>query len=187
MTGAPQRTRFEGALDRTLAEVDRARVNGLIMQQIERARLAVSFELFGYVWMALFNDRVARAARVLDRHPDAHGYWYIIEKKPAEAEAALARHEIDNARLDDLSKRLKVVRDGTVAHIDRRSLIDPKSVWRDAGITYKHLQMGLISVRRVVGGIYLAHHGHRFEVPEYDRKKTCSILEAAKQAGAIDG
>lgn len=39
-----------------------------------------------------------------------------------------------------------------------------------------------MSVRRVVGDIYREHHGHYFERPEYDRKNTRTILEAAKRA-----
>jgi hypothetical protein len=32
-----------------------------------------------------------------------------------------------------------------------------------------------------VGDIYRDHHGHNFERPEYDRKKTRAILDAAKR------
>jgi hypothetical protein len=105
------RSRFEGALVRTLHEVDLAHINGLIMRQLEGRGLAVSFEFFGYVWMALFNDRIARAARVLDHHHGAHGFWYLIAKKPAAAKTSMARHEIDTSSLEDLSARLKIVRD----------------------------------------------------------------------------
>jgi hypothetical protein len=124
------RSRFEGALVRTLHEVDLAHINGLIMRQLERCDLAVSFESFGYIWVALFNDRIARASRVLDHHRDAHGYWYLIAKKPAAAKASIEHREIDTSGLEDLSDRLKIVRDWTIAHIDRRSAVDAKAVWR---------------------------------------------------------
>lgn len=134
------RSRFEGALVRTLHEVDLAHINGLMMRQLERGGLAVSFEFFGYVWMALFNDRIARAARVLDHHPGAHGYWYVIDKKRAAAKNSIARRKIDTSALEDLSARLKIVRDGTIAHNDRRSVSDPKAVWKKGGITHADLR-----------------------------------------------
>jgi hypothetical protein len=181
------RSDFEGALVRTLNEVEMARINGLIMRQLERCGIPFGLEFFRFVWMALSNDRMARAARVLDKHPRAHGYWYIIEKKRAAAEAAVARHNIDTGGLIDLSARLKTVRDQTIAHIDHQSVIDPQTVWRKAGIKPEHLEVSLMSVRRVVGDIYRDYHGRDFEVPEYDAEDTRAILEAAKRAGIIEG
>ena len=164
-----------------------ALINGRIMRQLERSGLHFGLEFFRFVWMALFNDRIARAAWVFDEHRDAHGYWYIAGKKRAAAHAAIARHQIDTVLLVSLSTRLGTVRDKTIAHIDRLSAIDPKAVWRKAGITHRELQVGLMSVRRVVGDIFRLHQGHNFEVPEYDAKDARAILDAAKRDGVIKG
>jgi hypothetical protein len=141
--GPNTREPYAGALKRNLDEIEMALINERIMRRIVLAGTQFELEFFRFAWMALFNDRIARAARVFDQHRSAHGFWYITGKKPAETKHAANRHQVEAADLNDLARRLKQVRDKTIAHIDRATIVDPKAVWRIAGIKPQQLQRGL--------------------------------------------
>jgi HEPN superfamily AbiU2-like protein len=182
--GPKAREPYAGALERNLNEIEMALINERIMRRI--AGTPFEWEFFRFAWMALFNDRIARAARVFDHHRGAHGFWFITGKKPAEAKHAANRHQIDAADLNDLARRLKHVRDKTIAHIDRATIVDPKAVWRIAGIKPQQLQRGLMSARRILGDLYTAEFGDKFSVPRYTGADVREIIQAAIAAGVLE-
>jgi hypothetical protein len=139
-----------GVIIRNLDEVEMALINGRITRRMDRTGVPSEWDFFRFAWMALFNDGIARSVRVFDKSKHAHEFWFIHHARYNKAESAMAQYRIDRHALDGLTRRLKHVRDRTIAHIDRSLAIDPKEIWREAGIERQHLQCGLMSVRRVV-------------------------------------
>ena len=131
-------TRYKAAVERNLAETQRALLNLDLLSGIEKVGGISGNEAKG-VYYALFNDYIAHCIKVMDMHKDAASFWYLYRTNKGMFDQAAKYLKVDLAKLDRMAKKLKHIRDKTHFHIDRDGVIDPKSVWRDAGIVGKEL------------------------------------------------
>lgn len=83
-------------------------------------------------YWALFNDCFAHAMRVFDQHPDTASFWYLRRCEQGEVDKAATAVGLQIAELKSLSSSLKLVRDKTHFHIDKKTVFDPKVVWQQA-------------------------------------------------------
>lgn len=130
---------------------------------------------------ALYNDLVAHAARVFDRHPDAASFWYVVRCDEASARAQATALGVDLDQLGALADKLKGIRDKTHFHIDKKAVTDPKLVWAAAEINGDAFGSGLEGAFRVLAGLHFKRHRVTKSVPEYDGSDAIKIMRAYQQ------
>lgn len=138
---------------------------------------------------ALYNDLIAHAIRVLDEHCDATSFWYILKCNEAVAERAAKAAQLDLDGLKVLSSKLRHVREKTHFHIDKKSVKDTKSVWKEADIRGGDLAQALRAMASTVARIKKDIFGGDLEeVTEYDGSDIERIVKAYEAVqGTVHG
>jgi hypothetical protein len=130
--------------------------------------------------------------RVFDRHSDAASFWYLRRCKQREVDTAAAAVWLPIVELESLSSSLKLVRDKTHFHIDKKAVFDPKAPWQQANIK------GPEFVRPLQGAFDVLNHLHRarwrddFWLPDYDGSDASAIAKFSEslrdgQQQIVDG
>lgn len=176
--------RYDAALERNLAETSNAilKRRALIGLHSADSSHAGPLNFFEIAAHALYNDLVAHAARVFDRHPDAASFWYVVRCDEANARAQATALGVDLDQLGALADNLKGIRDKTLFHIDKKAVTDPKVVWAAAQIKGDAFGSGLEGAFRVLAGLHFRRHGVTRAVPDYDGSDALKIMRAYKQA-----
>ena len=130
---------------------------------------------------ALYNDLMAHSVRILDRHPDAASFWYLLRRDEPSVRSEANSLGVDLAALGILADKLKSVRDKTLFHIDRKAVTNPKLVWASAEIGGDELGSGLDGVWRLLAGLYFKRHGVTRAISDYDGSDAPKIIRAYKQ------
>ncbi|MDI4635820.1 hypothetical protein J7U46_22330 [Pelomonas sp. V22] len=130
--------RYTRAIERNLAELQRAILNRTTMVGIEKVG-GVSSLFLQVTYFALFNDYVAHCIKVFENSTRAASFWYIYRTDQGLVDAFAKKAKLDIASLEAVSAKLKHIRDQTHFHIDSKGVLDTKSVWRAAGLTGKQL------------------------------------------------
>lgn len=160
-------SRYEAALERNLAEVQRAILNRRAMVAMESAG-GISDIHLKVVYFALFNDYIARCIKVFERSAGAASFWYIYDTNQKPINEFARKNQIDLALFERLTPKLKHVRDKTHFHIDREGVLDPQAVWREADLNGQELaatvdkMWALLNAARAVAG------QPPMELPRYD-------------------
>ena len=131
-------SRYEAAIERNLAEMQRALLDLELMRGIEAAGPIRGNEAIG-VYYALFNDYIAHCIKVLEDRSGAAAFWYLYRTRQNVFDGAAKDLGISLSPIQEMSEKLKHVRDKTHFHIDRDGVLDPKVVWSDADINGKQL------------------------------------------------
>jgi hypothetical protein len=130
--------RYSKAIERNLAEMQRAILNRTTLLGIERSK-GVRALFLQVAYFALFNDYVAHCIKVFEQSKRAASFWYIYRTDQKIVDAFAKKEKIDLAALEGVSTKLKHIRDKTHFHIDAEGVLDTKAIWRDAGLTGKQL------------------------------------------------
>ena len=127
------KTRYERAIERNLAEIERALFDLAAMRAIEKVKDFSANEV-KVLYYALFNDYIAHCIKVLDQNRQSATFWYIFRSNEPPLRKFAKKHGIDFQFLAEIAEKLKHIRDGTHFHIDRDAVINPREVWRQANI-----------------------------------------------------
>ena len=133
-----QSPRYKRAIERNLAELQRAILNRTTLLGFEGAG-SISHRFLELAYYAFFNDYVAHCIKVFDRNQQSTSFWYIHRTNQKPITTYARRHKISIAALGRVSDKLKRIRDLTHFHIDRDGVLDPKAVWREADLSGKEL------------------------------------------------
>jgi hypothetical protein len=173
--------RYDAALERTLAETSNAILKRRALIGLHSGDSAHGLDFFRVAAHALYNDLIAHAARVFDRHPDAASFWYVLRCDAASARAQANSLGVDLDALGVLADKLKGVRDKTLFHIDKKAVENPKLVWSSAEIKGADFGSGLDGAFRVLAGLHFKRHGIERTIPDYDGSDAPKIVRAYKQ------
>ena len=174
------RSRYEKAVRRNLAELNNAILKRRALIGLQSAKSAHSLDFFTIASDALFNDVVAHAILVLDQNGQSASFWYVYRCDEGLVRKFAKRRDISLDRLSDLSKRFKIIRDETHFHIDRDGVMNPSEVWSRASITGNDLGWALEAAYDVLADIQESVTGTRPSVAEYDGKDAAAIVRAYK-------
>lgn len=140
--------RFLAALQRTLAEVQKARLSHITLLGFKDAQPLTSHFL-QVCYGALYDAYVGHAIRVFERGRVA-SFWYLYRCHQGRIDELAGAHGVDLKRLEAVSDRLKIIRDGTQFHIDKDAVQEPAAVWRAAGVVADDLIYALDSIWSVL-------------------------------------
>jgi hypothetical protein len=176
--------RFDRSLKRNLDELARCILDITAMEGLESADTYHAIDFIHLSHWALFNDCFAHAMRVFDRHPDAASFWYLRRCNQAELDKTSAAVGIELAEIEALSLSLKLIRDKTHFHIDKKSVSDPKAVWEEAGVKMKDFARILRSTFEALNLVHRSRLGGDFWLPDYDGSDAREIAKFAESLRA---
>lgn len=174
-------SRFERALIRNLDELGRAILERRAMVGMGAADSSHPVDFFRLAYDAMYNDMVAHAIKVFDRNSDSSTFWYLCRCEEKAVEQFAKEHEIPLSALNALGDKLTQVRNKTHFHIDRKGVFNPKSVWRDASITWEELAHGIDSAYAILDYLHKAKFGDLFNLPAYDGSDATEIIHCWEQ------
>lgn len=174
------RDRLSAAIVRSLREIGLARCERAAIGGMVAANTEHGWAFFRIAEMALFNDMLAHAIKVLDRNSQSAGFWYVFRCLEPTLRPALEGMGVVLEEIERLAGRLRNVRNQTHFHIDRDAVREPSAVWRQASITANELARVLDAVWQVLLHAHRVNLGADFEAPVYDGSDITQILVAAE-------
>ena len=171
---------LNAALTRNLAELQRAILNMETMLGIEDAAEGnLSSRFLEISYKALFNDYVAHCCKVFEhRSARVSTFWTIREQSEGMVDEIAARQAIDIATIEAVSIKLKAIRDKTHFHIDRTGMLDPRSVWREAGLKGSELADATRNAWRLLTALQRERGLPEMGLPAYDSAHAKGIAKA---------
>ncbi len=174
------------ALERCLNEVGIGLLEARMTRAFRDTDTVHGWDFFRLSSMAIFNDMVAHAMKVLEEGPKVRGFWYLLKHCGADMEEIANEKGHDLTKLSKLWNRLKRIRNQTHFHLGSAGVADPKKIWHEADVTFNELFAGLQAVFDILDGLHERYHGERFEyLPSYQGEDIETLLEAAQNAGII--
>lgn len=178
---AEDSTKLDSALRRNLAELNNAILKRRALIGLDGVGSYHALDFFRVARHALYNDMLAHAARVFDKHREAAGFWFIEEEAGTSIGTIAADQGVSIDTMREASTKLKTIRDKTLFHIDGRAVADPREVWADAALTGRELGWLLESAHAVLASLQRQRSGVSAEIPEYDGSDVPRIIRAYKK------
>lgn len=170
-------SRYDSALERNLAELQKALLIRTTLLGIERHR--VTTKVFTRVIRdALYNDYMSHAIKVFEQSSKAASFWYLYRADPGPIDRYAKKVGYDLRKLQLVSDKLKAIRNGSHFHIDKIGVLEPKVVWSGAALTGKELGGAIDFVWGALSAIQEARGG---EVPSLLGYTSDAALAALKR------
>lgn len=175
--------RYYRALTRNLHEVrfclsKRNAVNSLV-----EVAPNTSWSFFSYAYLALKNDMVAHAIKVLDKHKDASSFWYLYRCNQNEIGTLLKKIDLQLEDIETLTEKLIKIRDKTHFHIDKMKVFAPSSIWQEADIKGSFFNSVMEGLWEALKELHIIGYKKSFIQPIYDGADVKGIIEVVKKAG----
>ena len=178
-----QDARYGRSLERLLHEVKWT----LSKRNANNALFAVApqtnWSFFSYASLALKNDMVSHAIKVLDHSRKSSSFWYIHRSKSKVVETALLNVNLTVSELDNFSKRIRIIRDQTHFHIDKAKVFSPSSVWKEANISGDEFNKIFDGLWSALNELYVQHFGCCFPQTLYDGQDVARIVALVREGG----
>lgn len=172
--------RYERAIQRNLAELQRAILNRTTMLGLEDIG-EISHLFLKLIYFALFNDYIAHCIKVFEKSKQAASFWYIYRTNPVLIESYAGHYSIDIMELEKVGEKLKHIRDKTHFHIDSEGMLDTKSIWQEAGLSGKELSTAVDAVWSILGDLQNSLNLPELILPEYDRSDVKCIANVIEE------
>ena len=162
-------TRYQKVIKRNLYELAHAllelKVLTIFEDYMSKYHIYIYGEsFFNIVEKALFNDMIAHAIKALDidKSGDSTPFWYLLEK---DEEVVKKLESYSEEKIDFLRKiasKLKIIRDRTHFHIDKKGVLDPQKIWEKADIKGAELKEALETLFYILNDLHQAVFGKGF-------------------------
>lgn len=161
-------SRYNRAIERNLSELQRAILNRTTLVGIEQAGGITSLFL-QLSYYALFNDYVGHCIKVFEQSKQAASFWYIYRTNQLPVDKFAEREGIKIALLEEVSTKLKHIRNKTHFHIDVAGVLDAQAVWRDSKLTGKELSLAVDSAWKLLSHLQQSLSLPEVQLPSYYR------------------
>ncbi len=142
-----------------------------------------NWSFFSYASVALKNDMVSHAIKVLDNSRETSSFWYIHRSKEKLVEAELLKANLSACEIKNLSDKLRTVRDKTHFHIDKSRVFSPVAVWQEADISSSDFSKIFEGLWLALNELYRKHFGESFSHFIYSGEDVEGIVSAARRSG----
>lgn len=173
--------RYERALRRNLFELRYALSERNAINALVEVAPVTRWSYFSYADIAISNDMLSHAMKILDTHKDSVSFWFLYKYKKEEINEYLEDLDLSLSELEKMTTDLKFIRDKTHFHIDRKGVFDPAKVWEEAGITGNFFNKIFEGLWEVLNRLHESQHGQRFEQPIYDGDDIKKIIDCLRE------
>lgn len=125
------------ALKRNLAAVQRVIFNIRAHDKIfEADTVHPGIDFIQLAYRALFNDAALQSMNVFEgkNGGKARSFWWLYKQKQKEVDEFVKCKKLNWSLLEEVSEKLKDIRNGTHAHFSHQYADDYKRVWEAAGL-----------------------------------------------------
>jgi hypothetical protein len=168
-------------IERCLDELSRAILFKRALRGLYRAKTYHGVDFIRLCSLALHDQLFAHAVKVL--HPrEKAGLWYLVKRYPKETARICAEHSILLGQVRNAARRLILIRNKTLFHLDAAGVVDPSAIWRKADITGRQFDEAVDAGFRLLCQFHKIVKGSTYELPEYDERDATRILQLADHA-----
>ena len=153
------------------------------LNALSRVAPETNWSFFSYCHIALFNDIFSHEIKVLDQHRDAASFWYLRNCEMKLMDILLQKHSLTIDEIAGLCEKLKIVRDKTHFHIDKKGVIDSENVWIEAGITGDYINTIIDKLWYILNELFVEKYKVEFAQPVHDGSDVESIITTCIAAG----
>jgi len=143
--------RFDDTLQRLLPETYNLMSVQAALEALKDSHTGV---ILAQSFSALMGDRLVRLIRILENSDRTATFWYLYNCEPANVSKG-----IDIRRLQDLSEKLRLVRNKTLFHIDKDHVGDSEAVYKQANIIANEVIWAMETIWCVLNRLYAERTG----------------------------
>lgn len=182
--------RYFKAIRRNLFEVAHALLERKVLIPIEnynKKHGVYGENFFSISYRALFNDMIAHSIKVLDENRKSATFWYIFKVDMAKIKKLSSYTEEKTELLRELTSKFKIIRDKTHFHIDKKGVLGPALIWKNAGVKGKDLGEALKYLWNLLNELHQVVFNENFphQIDFYDAKDVLKILGLSRKDGLI--
>jgi len=179
---------YKAAIERNLVEINWAKSQRIAYLEILNSGYSLyGDEFLGQCMIALNNDMLSHLIKILDTHIAAASFWSIHSIESKKVNDILNELGLSINILHTMSKKLRIIRNKTHFHIDKKSVIDPEQVWRSANITGDELDELILTLDTFFCELYRRDVSDMIPFYSYEGQDTKSIFDFAKENKLIRG
>lgn len=141
------------------------------------------FNCFYFSAVAVFNDLITRSCRVLDKHKDAVGFWYLFKCEGPKILDLLSERQISIKDICSLAEKLKKVRDKVHFHHDKARIINPDQAWKEADIKWDVFCQTLGEIFVLLVSLYEQDFDDIYRIDDYRAHEVKLVYDACKASG----
>lgn len=173
--------RYYRALTRNLYEVHRCLSNRNAVNALVKSKPITSWTFFTYAYLALYNDMVAHAIKVSDKHKDTSSIFYLYRCNKKEFDVLLVKYELPYKDIETLANKLKEIRDKTHFHIDKGAVFNPSAIWKKENIKSSFFNSVMEKLWDVLKELHISAFNKPFIPSVYDGADVGAIIKAVKK------
>jgi len=162
-------SRYQGAIQRCLAELQRALLNRTTLLGLEDAN-GVSHPFLLLTYYAFFNDYIAHCIKIFEEKTRAASFWHIYRTHQKSIDEYARRKKIRIQHFKEMSNKLKTIRNKTHFHIDKNCVLNSQKVWRDAGLSGKDLATAVNAAWDILKYLQKSLDLPEISLPQYSRE-----------------
>jgi hypothetical protein len=110
----------------------------------------IEFFFLKLVYNSLLNDYISKCIKVFERGTQAASFWYIYKTNEKIFLKIAKKREIEVSIFDEITPKLKHLRDKTHFHLDTEGIMDINEVWLTANITKQELHSCVSSAQLIL-------------------------------------
>ena len=173
--------RYQAALNRNLSELSRAILIRKVIIGIENYNTKYISTFIHIIYEALFNDMISHSIKVFENRKGNASFWYLFKYKEKEVNEYIKTIELNINEFEEITKKLKHVRDKTHFHIDRDAVKDPEVVWNSVNIKGNELAAAIDKAHLILKYLYLIEYKKEFFMPIFDSAEATEIVKFAEK------
>ena len=177
-------TEYKEAIKRSFNEISTAKY---MKNAIDGLALANSMHTLDFFYLAatsLKSDIMTRLFKVYEisrRKDQPRNIWYIKKQDSVRFQELIDEFSISNPKLEEISKKLKRIRDKAHFHIDYEFINNTQEVWKMAGLRPEEIDYLLISAFNILRALVEEVTGEKTELIDYDGSDGKKIILSYKK------
>lgn len=104
------------------------------VNEIEGTEYTDEFSFFTYSSWAMYEAVICKAIKIFEDSSQVASFHYLYRCNPKELNILLCKYSTSYEEIDDLSKKIKLIRNRNYTHIDKKYVGKRKEVWDEAEI-----------------------------------------------------
>jgi hypothetical protein len=130
----------------------------------------VGVDFFLVTHTGLRGDRLIRLVRIFEESERVASFWYLLRCRPKHVEGLLSDAGVKLSDVQDLSNRLKIVRNAVFVHIDKRGVFDPPAIYKAAGLTGRRIEKVVDCLWSALQRFYEELSGSQYNADDYNAR-----------------
>lgn len=157
------------AFERIYAAVQRVKLNIIAHDKIFEADTAhPSIDFIQLAYRALKNDFVSHAINVFDCTKGVRSFWWLYKRKKQDIDGYVEENSLDWNLLEEVSGKLKTIRNGTHHHFSHQYVDDYSRTWKVANLKGDDLINTMDVLWEMLSFLNHKHFGEVLRFPDYD-------------------